>query len=90
MTIWIETIGFLASGLTVLTYLMRDMLWLRVVAVTNCTAFLVYAALIGSTPIVLMELVLLPINAWRLLELFGRAGAADRAGDPRVRSRPQG
>jgi CRP/FNR family cyclic AMP-dependent transcriptional regulator len=67
--IWIEAIGYLASGLTVLTYSMRNMFWLRVVAVLNCLAFLIYAALIGSLPIMMMEAILLPINAWRLFEL---------------------
>lgn len=64
-----EAIGYIASGLTVLTYSMRDMFWLRVVAVLTCLVFLSYAALIGSMPIVVMEAILLPINAWRLIEL---------------------
>jgi CRP/FNR family cyclic AMP-dependent transcriptional regulator len=69
MNPWIEAVGFLGSFFTVLTYSMKEMLWLRVAAVLSCLAFLTYGALIGSLPLILMELTLLPINAWRLFEL---------------------
>ncbi|CCV15056.1 YgjV family protein [Mesorhizobium sp. STM 4661] len=67
---WIEAIGFLGSLFTVLTYSMKEMLWLRVAALMSCLAFLAYGTLIGSLPLILMELTLLPINAWRLFELI--------------------
>jgi hypothetical protein len=70
MTFWIEAIGFVGSFFAVLTYWMRDMLWLRVAAVLSCIFFGAYAALIGSYPLLMMELVLLPINAYRLVELL--------------------
>lgn len=69
MTFWIEALGFVGSGFAVLTYWMRDMLWLRIAAVLSCIFFIAYAALIGSYPLLTMELVLLPINAYRLVEL---------------------
>jgi hypothetical protein len=68
--IWIETIGFVGSGFAILTYWMRDMLPLRIAAVASCIFFIAYAAMIGSYPLILMELTLLPINAYRLFELF--------------------
>jgi len=70
MTFWIEALGFVGSGFAVLTYWMRDMLWLRIAAVLSCIFFIAYAALIGSYPLLTMELVLLPINACRLAELL--------------------
>jgi hypothetical protein len=69
MTFWIEAIGFIGSLFAVLTYWMRDMVWLRVAAMLSCIFFIAYAALIGSYPLLVMELVLLPVNAWRLAEL---------------------
>ncbi|MFI0849420.1 YgjV family protein [Mesorhizobium sp. IMUNJ 23232] len=66
---WIATIGFAGSGFAILTYWMRDMFWLRIVAMLSCVFFIAYAAMIGSYPLILMELTLLPINAYRLLEL---------------------
>ncbi|UVK37856.1 YgjV family protein [Mesorhizobium sp. AR10] len=69
MAAWIEAIGFLGSFFTVLTYSMKQMFWLRVAALMSCLAFMAYGTLIGSLPLILMELMLLPINAWRLMEL---------------------
>lgn len=69
MNFWTETIGFLGSGFAVLTYWMRDMLPLRIAAVLSCLFFIAYAAIIGSLPLLTMEIILLPINAYRLLEL---------------------
>ena len=68
--IWTEAIGFLGSIFTVLTYSMKAMLWLRITGVLSCLCFATYGVLIGSLPLILMELMLLPINAWRLFELL--------------------
>lgn len=67
---WIEMIGFIGSGFAILTYWMREMLALRIAAVLSCLFFIAYAALIGSLPLIAMELVLLPVNAYRLCELL--------------------
>ena len=69
MDFWTETIGFLGSGFAVLTYWMRDMLPLRIAAVLSCLFFIAYAIAIASVPLLLMETILLPINAYRLFEL---------------------
>jgi hypothetical protein len=69
MSTWIEAVGFLGSLFTVLTYSMKEMLWLRVAAVLSCTSFVVYGAMIESWPLILMDMALLPINLWRLIEL---------------------
>ena len=67
---WIEVIGFCGSLLAILTYWMREMIPLRIAAVLGCLCFLVYALLIGSYPLILMESTLLPINLYRLAELL--------------------
>ncbi|MER8552058.1 hypothetical protein NKH69_22680 [Mesorhizobium sp. M0976] len=48
--IWTETIGFLGSFSTVLTYSMKAMLWLHITAVLSCLCFATYGALIGNLP----------------------------------------
>jgi hypothetical protein len=68
--IWIEAIGFVGSGFAILTYWMRDMVSLRIAAVLSCVFFIAYSAMIGSYPLILMELILLPINIYRMLELL--------------------
>lgn len=72
MPLWIEAIGFAGSFFAIVTYWMKEMHPLRIAAVLSCVFFIAYAALIGSYPVLVMELVLLPINAWRLLELRSR------------------
>jgi CRP/FNR family cyclic AMP-dependent transcriptional regulator len=69
MSAWIEAIGFMGSLFTVLTYSMKEMLWLRITAVLSCMSFIVYGAMIESWPLILMDMTLLPINLWRLIEL---------------------
>lgn len=66
---WIEAFGYAGTGFTILAYSMRRLLPLRIVAILSSASFLVYAGLIGSAPLMLMEAALLPINAWRLIEL---------------------
>ncbi len=77
MSAWIEATGFMGSLFTVLTYSMKTMAWLRVTALLSCASFAAYGIMIGSWPLILMELVLLPINLLRLIELRAPQPAAD-------------
>ncbi|MDX3927349.1 MAG: YgjV family protein [Shinella sp.] len=70
MSFWVETLGFMGSLFTVLTYSMKGMMRLRIAALLSCVSFVLYGAMIGSWPLILMEVTLLPINAWRLFELI--------------------
>ncbi len=67
---WIDVIGYAGTGLTVLSYSMRRMLPLRIAAVSSSVAFLTYASFTGAGPLIVMEMILLPINGYRLLELI--------------------
>ncbi len=80
MDVWIETIGFLGTGCTISAHAMRRMLPLRIAAVLSSLFFLAYGALIGSAPMIAMELILLPINGFRLFELVRERGSAEAAG----------
>lgn len=69
MNSWIEIIGFAGSILTVVTYLTRRMVQLRMMAIASSLCFAVYGTMIGSPPLILMEAVLLPLNGWRLYQI---------------------
>lgn len=69
MSPWIEAVGFMGSLFTVLTYSMKEMLWLRIAALLSCTSYMLYGMMIQSWPLILMDMALLPINLWRLIEL---------------------
>ncbi|HZY67586.1 MAG TPA: YgjV family protein [Devosia sp.] len=66
---WIEAIGFAGTGFTIVAYGMRNLIPLRIAAILSSVAFLTYGLLTQSYPLLLMEVVLLPINIFRLLEL---------------------
>ncbi|WP_424965405.1 MULTISPECIES: hypothetical protein [unclassified Dinoroseobacter] len=66
-----DLVGYLAASLVVATFIMRSMLWLRVFALGSNVAFLVYAQLAGLGPIFVLHAVLLPINLFRICEIFG-------------------
>jgi hypothetical protein len=65
---WPQFLGFLASGLVLLTFAMRTMAPMRVAAIASNLAFIAYGLSLGLTPVWLLHGILLPLNAWRLLE----------------------
>lgn len=71
---WSDVVGYAGTGFTIMAYSMRRMLQLRVAAVMSSVALLVYAVLTSSGPIIVMELILLPINSYRLIELLRPPG----------------
>ena len=77
-----ELIGYLASLLVLMTFCMSGMVALRALAIASNVAFIVYAALVGISPVLVLHALLLPMNAYRLLQAVRdrrRDGAAIRA-----------
>ena len=64
-----EMLGFLASGLVLVTFGMRTMVPMRVAAIGSNLAFVAYGLALGLTPVWLLHSILLPLNVHRLLEL---------------------
>jgi hypothetical protein len=62
----LETVGFLASGLVVAAFCMKDLVPLRLTALASNVAFLAYGLGLGLTPVWLLHAILLPVNCWRL------------------------
>lgn len=77
-----EALGYVASAAVLATFCMRDMGALRATAIASNVAFIAYGALAAVHPVLLLHLVLLPINAHRLLEALrtrrARVAAAAR------------
>jgi hypothetical protein len=61
-------IGFVASGLVLAAFGMKDMVNLRVVAICSNFAFIAYALLLSLTPVLILHVILLPLNGWRLAQ----------------------
>ena len=67
MTDW-DAIGYLASGLVLAAFCMKEIIPLRIIAVCSNIAFLIYGLALGLVPVWLLHAALLPINCWRLWE----------------------
>jgi hypothetical protein len=59
--------GCLASSLVFLTFYMKDMVPLRLVALCSNVAFLIYAGGLHLAPIFVLHAALIPINLRRLI-----------------------
>jgi hypothetical protein len=79
---WVDLVGYLASGLVVLTFYMGDMISLRVAAIFSNVAFLAYGICLGLGPVILLHSLLLPLNVWRLRQLCRSYQAADDCSMP--------
>ncbi len=76
---WVELLGWVASALTVLTYAMSTMMTLRIIAITSSLIFLIYAVSLQAWPLGAMEMVLLPINTFRLWQIVALRGRVAQA-----------
>lgn len=76
---WSEIAGFVASLLVFITFSMRTIIPLRMVAILSNVAFIAYGAGSGLLPILILHSALLPMNVfriWQHLRLFRRIRAA--------------
>jgi hypothetical protein len=75
-----EPVGYLASLLVLVTFCMHHMVPLRVIAIASNVAFIVYGWLAAIEPVLVLHTVLLPMNAWRLIQALRAAHCGVRAG----------
>lgn len=66
---FVTLIGFAAAALTIATLSMRTMVPLRAVGICANIAFITYGVLFGSIPTVVLHMILLPLNTYRLFEM---------------------
>jgi hypothetical protein len=64
---WVDLAGYIASSLVFLTFYMKGMIPLRLVALCSNVAFLVYAGALHLLPIVILHGALIPVNVHRLI-----------------------
>jgi hypothetical protein len=67
-----DTVGYAASSLVLITFAMKDMLQLRIVAMCSNVAFIAYGVSLGLPPVVVLHAILLPMNGWRLWQVLSR------------------
>jgi hypothetical protein len=64
---WVDLAGYIASSLVFVTFYMRGMVPLRLVALCSNVAFLFYAGALHLLPIVILHGALIPVNVCRLV-----------------------
>jgi len=79
-----STIGFVASALVLAAFGMKDMINLRVVAICSNIAFIAYGIALNLLPVLILHVVLLPLNGWRLMGALKQRGATE-VGQPSLR-----
>lgn len=76
---WVDFAGYIASSLVFLTFYMKGMVPLRVVALCSNVAFLIYGGTLHLVPIFILHSALIPINLRRLIcawrEQAGHSGS---------------
>jgi hypothetical protein len=65
----VEVLGYLAAALVFISFCMKRMVPLRLVAVGSNLAFIGYGFFAGLTPILALHRALLPMNLWRTVEI---------------------
>ena len=82
-----STIGYVASALVLTAFGMKDMVNLRIVAICSNVAFITYALVLSLLPVLILHVVLLPLNGWRLMGALKQHNAIV-LGHPSVPLRP--
>lgn len=65
-----EYIGYLATALVILSFMMKDVSRLRIVNAAGCILWVIYGASIQSMPIIITNMGILIINMYRLKFLY--------------------
>ena len=69
MNVNTEYIGYLASLLVLVSFLMKNMTYLRLVNTLGCLVFIAYGALLPSVPIIITNAAIVLINSFYLLKI---------------------
>lgn len=66
---WHEYVGYVGSFLMFSTFWMKTMIPLRIAGITANLAMIVYAAMEGIYPILAVQILMLPLNLYRLMQM---------------------
>jgi hypothetical protein len=87
---WVDLAGYIASSLVFLTFYMRGMVLLRLVALCSNVAFLIYAFTLHLAPIVILHGALIPVNVVRLVAALREDGLTLAIWNMRLGARKRG
>ncbi|WP_299492026.1 YgjV family protein [uncultured Shewanella sp.] len=67
---WIEMLGYLASIIIVISFMMKDIIKLRCLNGTGCLLFSLYGVLIGAWPVAAMNGFIAIVNIYHLFKIY--------------------
>jgi hypothetical protein len=62
----LEAVGYLATFLVMLSFVMKDVTRLRIINAIGCATWILYGFMLDSNPIIVTNVGILTINAWHL------------------------
>jgi len=67
----VEAFGYLAMVVVLVSMLMRDIRKLRIVNSIACGMFVIYGVMLAAYPIIIMNLLVIAINVYKLVDWKG-------------------
>lgn len=83
-----DLLGYAAGLAVIATYSMSSMVPLRILGIGSNLLFISYGLLAGATPVLVLHMILLPLNGWRLWQLRQSSASPSAHGraSPRLQS----
>ena len=66
---FIEFIGYAASLFVLISFIMKKMLYLRIINIAGCSLFIWYGAMLESMPIMLTNVAIVLVNVFYILKI---------------------
>lgn len=66
----IEIFGYVATIIVAISFLMKDVVKLRLVNSVGCLCFVIYGILIGAIPVAVLNALIVAINAYYIIMSF--------------------
>ena len=63
----LELFGYFGTALVILSFFMRDLKWLRAINMAGGLVSLIYALCVNTMPVVVLNAVLITVNAFQLV-----------------------
>jgi GNAT superfamily N-acetyltransferase len=67
---WVDILGYVASVLAAASLMMKSVLKLRLVSLAGAVAFSIYGALLGSVPITALNVLIIGINLYFIIQML--------------------
>jgi len=65
----LDVLGYVGGALVFSTFYLKTMIPLRLVAIASNVVYIAYSSMAGLIPILVLHVLLMPLNIWRLIEV---------------------